>query len=344
MAAPGFCWACALFLLLANRSRAQMVDVNENGMSDVWEWIYGATDLDPNADTDGDGVINSLEALAGTDPFDSNSVPKISSMGYSVTNFSVTMSNAWGKFYQLQSVQIPGSTNWVNETNVIARSGTMSTLTAPADVVTKYFRISVADVDSDGDGVSDWEEYKLGLDPFSGANNGLLDFNGQLMGDYAYVTNKLASQNVVSISATDPITFQPDPLQSATDLGVFTVTRGGFPLNSITVGLALDGSGPGFATPGIDYFALPGSITLGAGVSSINLYVTPLANINLVAPVVVPLRLVAGTRYTLGPIGTNAGVLIYPSITASGTGLIGQYFTNANATFTRTSIISTRTI
>ncbi len=340
----GLLLGVCLVLLLANRGRAQMVDLNSNGMSDVWEWVYNANGIDPNADSDGDGVINKLEALAGTNPFDSNSVPKISFMTYSTTNFSVTVSNAWGKFYQLQSVQILGDTNWVNETNLIARSGTTSTLTVPANGTTKYFRISVADVDTDGDGVSDWEEYKLGLDPFSGMSNGLLDFNGQLMGDYAYVTNKLASQNVITISATDPITFQPDPGQNATDLGLFTVTRGGFPLNSITVGLALDGSGAGFATPGVDYLGLPSSVVLGVGVSSVNINVTPLANTNLVAPVVVPVRLLAGARYTLGSIGTNAGVLVYPSITASGTGLTGQYFTNANATFANTNNFNTNNL
>jgi len=340
----GLLLGACLTLLATGSGRAQMVDLNSNLMSDVWEWVYNANGVDPNADSDGDGVINKLEALAGTNPFDANSVPKISFAGYAATNFSVTLSNAWGKFYQLQSITNLGSTNWVNETNLIARSGTTSTLTVPADAATKYFRISVADVDTDGDGVSDWEEYKLGLDPFSGANNGLLDFNGQLLGDYAYVTNKLASQNVMSISAPDPVTYQPDPGQSATDLGVFTVTRGGFPLNSITVGLALNGSGAGFATPGVDYLGLPGSVVLGVGVSSVNLNVTPLANTNLVAPVVVPLRLVAGPKYTLGAIGTNAGVLIFPSITPDGTGLVGQYFTNANTTFSNTNNFNTNNL
>lgn len=340
----GLLLGVCFLLLVAHRSRAQMVDLNTNGMSDVWEWVYDAAGLDPNVDTDGDGVINRLEALAGTNPFDSNSVPKISFMNYSATNFSVTLSNAWGKFYQLQSVPILGGTNWVNETNTIARSGTLSTLFAAADGGTKYFRISVADVDSDSDGVNDWEEYKLGLDPFSGANNGLLDANGQLMSDYAYVTNKLASQNVISIRATDPTTVQPDPGQPATDLGVFTVTRGGFPLNAITVGLALNGSGAGFATPGVDYLGLPSSVTLGVGVSSVNLNVTPLANTNLVAPVVVPLRLVAGAKYTLDTIASNAGVLIYPTITANGTGVIGQYFTNASSTFSNTNNFNTNNL
>ena len=326
---------CVL-LLTANRSRAQMVDLNSNGMSDVWEWVYGAASLDPNVDTDGDGVINRLEALAGTNPFDANSVPNISSVNYSATNFSVTLLNAWGKLYQLQSVQILGSTNWVNETNVIARSGTTSTLFAPADATMKYFRISVADVDSDGDGVNDWEEYKLGLDPFNATSNGQLDGNGQPLGDYAYVVGKLASQNSVTISATDPIATQPDPGQNAADFGIFTITRGGFPLNSITVNFGLDGSGAGFATPGLDYLALAGSVTLGVGVSSVNITVTPLANTNLIAPVITTLKLLPGAKYTLGS-ATNASVLIYPSFTADGLGLVGQYFTNSSATYASTT-------
>ena len=237
-----------------------MIDLNGNGMSDVGEWMYGATGVDPNADSDGDGVINKLEAIAGTNPFDANSVPKISSMIYSNAAFSTTLSNAWGKMYKLQSVQNLGDTNWVDETNLIARSGSTSMLTAPADAASKYLRVVVADVDSGTNGMNDWEKYQIGLDPFNPASNGQLDGNGQPMSDYAYATNKLASQNVIAISATDPITTQPDPGQNATDLGVFTISRGGFPLNSITVNLGLAGSGNGFATPGVDYVALTNAI------------------------------------------------------------------------------------
>src|SRR5690242_12366095 len=52
---------------------AQKLDMNGNGISDVWEWKYNATGVATNVDSDGDGVPNFLEALAGTDPFDSNS-------------------------------------------------------------------------------------------------------------------------------------------------------------------------------------------------------------------------------------------------------------------------------
>src|SRR5437660_1667290 len=94
--------------LLPEIAQAQKIDLNANGMSDVWEQIYGAAGLDPNADTDGDGVPNRLEALAGTDPFDPTSFPKISLGAYVSNSFLVTVSCELGKRYELQSKQPQG--------------------------------------------------------------------------------------------------------------------------------------------------------------------------------------------------------------------------------------------
>ena len=74
-------------LLGMHRLAAQSVDANGNGMSDIWELIYGAGALDPDGDVDGDGVPNRLESFAGTNPFDPNSVPRIASSSYSRTNW-----------------------------------------------------------------------------------------------------------------------------------------------------------------------------------------------------------------------------------------------------------------
>src|SRR5881397_2300553 len=71
--------------------RAQKIDLNGNGMSDVWELLFGAAGLAPSADADGDGVSNALESLAGTDPFDSNSVPRLSFTTPSSTNFTLSL-------------------------------------------------------------------------------------------------------------------------------------------------------------------------------------------------------------------------------------------------------------
>src|SRR2546423_2471000 len=97
----------ALWLFLSGAAvlHAQKIDANANGMSDVWEWLYGARGLGAAGDADGDGVPNNLESIAGTDPFNSSSVPRISVAGHSPTNFTLSIPCALGKQYQLKSVQ-----------------------------------------------------------------------------------------------------------------------------------------------------------------------------------------------------------------------------------------------
>jgi hypothetical protein len=324
--------AAALATILAS---ARGIDLNGNGMSDIWELIYGAGGLDPNGDADGDGASNLLESIAGTNPFDPNSVPRISAMNQSGTNFTVSMPSALGKQYTLQSSQGLGPnnlSNWVTEASIIAQTGTVVTLSAPLGIAPKFFRIAISDVDTDGDGVSDWEEYKLGLDPNRPASNNQLDANGQPMGDYAYAVSKLASQNQVSITATDPTVVEPDLGQGPSNFGQFTVSRGGFPLNTITVNLSLAGPGPGYGTEGVDYFTLPRSVIIPAGSSSTTITLAPRANTSLLAPVVATLGLLPGPGYTVSGFN-NASVTIFPSQTPSGTGLTGYYYTNSSSTY-----------
>ena len=332
----GWLKAFVLFgFALALTARAQMIDLNGNGMSDVWEWVYGVYGINPTADADGDGMSNLQEAIAGTNPTNALSVVR-SSVVVSGTNVYVSLASALGKVYQLQSSSSPASTNWLVETNLQARTGTNITFIAPLSVVMKFYRVSVFDVDSDGDGINDWEEYPLGLDPANPFSNGQQDANGNALGDYAYVAAKLAQQNVITISATDPVTTKPDPGLSPTDLGAFTITRGGFPLNSITVNLGVGGAGAGVGVPGVDYVALPGLVTLAAGVSSQKITLTPLANMNSLAPVIATLQVSAGSGYTVGA-PSNASVVIYPSPTANGGGLMGHYYTNSSTSYTNSA-------
>jgi uncharacterized protein (DUF1800 family) len=320
-------------LFLGRAAFAQMLDLNGNGMSDIWEWVYGATNLNPTADADGDGYSNLQEAVAGTNPFDSNSVPKISLFSMSATNDNITMAAQLGKLYQLQSVTNLGTSNWLTETSTVVRTGTNFMFPSPANSAMKFYRVVISDVDSDGSGLNDWEKYQLGLDPSNVMSNAHEDFNGNAMSDYVYVTNLLAQQNVITIAATDPVATQPAPGSSATDSGIFTITRGGFPLDAITVNLGLGGPGISFATPGLDYTTLPTSVTLGVGVSSTSLNVTPLANTNLQTPALAQLLLLSGANYFVGS-QSNAAVVIYPSPAANGSGLLGQYFTNSSTTYT----------
>ena len=326
--------AALLLLPGAGQLRAEQIDQDGDGISDIWALLYGASGLDPSGDADGDGVSNLGEAIAGTDPFDPNSVPRISAGALFGTNFTASMSCQLGKRYQLQSLD-PSSgswSNWTAETEIVARSGSAVTLTAPASSGAKLYRIAISDVDSDGDGVNDWEEIKIGLDPANPSSNGQLDQNGQPLGDYAYAVGKLASQNTITITATDPTANQPDPGQSPINLGLLTVTRGGFALNNLAVNLDLGAPGPGMAIEGVDHAVLPRSIYFSAGASSQSVTVTPLANTNLAVPVIATVKLLSGADYRLGS-AKSASVVIYPSATPGGTGLTGQYFTNSSATY-----------
>jgi len=297
----------ALFVPLTGWS--QSVDLNGNGMSDIWELTYGATGLAATGDADHDGVSNQLESLAGTDPFDPASAPRVY-VSASGTNLTISMSGALGKRYELQSI-VPSSgpwTNWVSETNYVLRSGSVASFFYLSSPVTKFFRISISDVDTDGDGVNDWEEYKVGLDPMKPTSNGQLNINGQPLTDYEYVTSTLASQNVVTISAPDPAANQPDPGQSALNVGQIVVSRGGFPLNAITVNLTVNNPGIGLATEGVDFSDLPRTLFFPAGVSSQTININPLPNTNLSGAVVATVQALAGTGYTLGAPRSGSGM------------------------------------
>src|SRR5215471_10108391 len=78
-----------------------MVDLNHDGMSDIWVGMYRPfLGLDPNADPDHDGFSNLQESIAGTNPFDSSSYPRITAFTSTPTNFSLTFPCTPGKVYQ----------------------------------------------------------------------------------------------------------------------------------------------------------------------------------------------------------------------------------------------------
>ncbi len=328
--------ATAVLFFITRPVSAQMVDLNHNGISDIWEYLYNAYGISTNADTDDDGYSNLQEAIAGTDPYNSNSYPHIAGIAFLSTNISVTVPCALGKLYQLQSVATLNSTNWQVETNLEATSGTNITLTVSTMASTKFYRIGISDMSSDGVGLNDWEAYQLGLDPMNPYSNGQQDSNGNALNDYQYVTNLLAAQNVITISATDLTATQPDPGQNVTATGQFTVTRGGFPLGTITVNLGLGGPGTGYGTAGVDYIALPTSVILSNGVGSQAITLTPMANTNQIAPVLAQLLLKPGFHYTVGS-QSNAAVIIYPSMTANGGGSLGQYYANSSTNYSSTA-------
>ena len=68
------------------------------------------------------------------------------------------------------------------------------------------------------------------------------------------------------------------------------------------------------------------------GVSSKTITLMPVANPNRQTPAVAQLNVLPGAGYTVGAFNT-ASITIYPSQTPAGTGLTGNYYTNASATY-----------
>ncbi len=182
------------FWILASEVSNALIDTNNNGFSDLWEKLYNNGQLFPNtfdplADPDGDGWSNAQEATAGTDPF--NATPPSGFLLPDVTHraatyitdgngdpvlqtpdgFVVHWSGEIGKQYKLQCSPdlTPGSWFSVDDP-ITAFNPEMEIGITPlhpdgSRPTALFWRTAVNDVDSDGDGFTDYEEYLLGTDP-----------------------------------------------------------------------------------------------------------------------------------------------------------------------------------
>jgi glycosidase len=96
--------------------------------------------LDPNGDYDGDGMSNSAEDLAGTNPLDANSVLRILSLA---NGNLLTWSSISSKTYCVQATANL-TTNFVPISGVItATAPTTTYLDTPATNAQKFYRISI---------------------------------------------------------------------------------------------------------------------------------------------------------------------------------------------------------
>ncbi len=172
----------AVHLLLLAPIHA-VLDVNVNGMSDLWERQHNSGDLFPNtflgtADPDTDGWTNATESIAGTNPHRANPPDGIIATTIAPTTtfgaFTLTWPTIAGKNYRLQAST--NLINWLNVGNPIIGTTPSHTLGISAiqpdtTVPPKLFwRIVASDIDTDTDGLTNAEEVRLGLDPANAMN------------------------------------------------------------------------------------------------------------------------------------------------------------------------------
>lgn len=171
------------------------LDTNANGMSDVWERHFHNGQLfdpenpahHPEADPDADGWSNLQEATAGTDPFSGK--PPYGIVPTHMTRLVDVAIISWdtlpGKHYTLTTSPDLTAESWITVGDPIAGDGQPAalgiTLTdTDGEVPAKLFwRVNIEDpqTDSDGDGLTDYEEYLLGSNPFDAhtTNTGIPD-------------------------------------------------------------------------------------------------------------------------------------------------------------------------
>lgn len=284
------------------RSAEAIVDLNGNGLSDVWEQYFQAAGLNPTADTDGDGQSNLAESRAGTNPFDATSLFTVTQVSVASGNVSLKWTSSAGQRYQVQTTANLVTPTWQDLGTPFV--GTGAVMTASFGLSNgeqqKYFRIAVSSLDSDSDGVTDWEEIIAGLDPNS-AHTG-----GGTLDDLTRLTNALqATTDTITIVASDPYATR-----LGSDTGAFTVTRAG-KLDAVTVSYSVSGT----AVPANDYLPLSGNVTLPFGANAAIVLVTPNAGAapSTVARTIIS-TLTASPQYTIGSpatatvsIGAEAG-------------------------------------
>ena len=288
------------------------LDLNGDTIPDIWALRYQAEALDPAADSDGDGASNASESLAGTDPLAAGAVFRISSINNEASVVYLSFPTLPGKRYQVQENVSLADPTWGNTGTVYSGTGGEVETTIAAAGTARFFRVYVQDVDTDNDGVTDYEEILAGFNPNSPTSfgaSGLTDKEALL------AALNPATVNTVSVQAADDAATEPSPV----DTGLFVITRSG-KLTPLTVNVTVAGS----AVEGSDYAAISRSVTLPFGVNTTAVTITPLTDTLIESPESVIAAIAPGSDYT--PSTQSAAVLIHDRTAANGTGLSARYW------------------
>lgn len=275
-----------VFLLaIAFGAQGAGLDRNANGLDDVWELLYGP--LQPGRDEDGDGYTNQQESAAGTNPFDSSSRPPLLEIRpFHPSLLHLDWASAPGKRYELISRQTLETGAWTTNLAGVADGPSMGATLSSTHVAAEFYGLQVSDVDSDGDGLLDWEERVLGFDP-STPRTGRSDVT-----DLARATNGMNAPIVVTVGALDTLMSErwPDP-------GLVAVRRSGG-LKPLTVTLAFGGT----ATLGQDYLTSTGpAVHFPAGIREVWVELQPIGDANdAESTETITVALQPGAGYTLG--------------------------------------------
>jgi uncharacterized protein (DUF1800 family) len=289
------------FLLLGSVSglRAE-VDLNGNGMSDVWEDVHQARLLVAENDSDGDGQTNGFESAAGTNPRDPGSRFQTSTFRYEGADVRVGWTAQLGKSYRVLMSLNLSAWSPVSEYQVAGMVDMEAVLTGLANgSANRFFKVQVKDVDTDNDGVSDWEERQL-----PGFNPALAQSAQAGVNDLTTLTQMLSGEaNTVAITAPVATAVEKEAVD-----GVFRIARTGG-LHAVSVKFSRSGNANAqrASATTADYTLrdasgaiLAGEIQIPFGVASVDVVVRPAADTLIETPETLTLTLAADASYHVG--------------------------------------------
>lgn len=261
------------------------VDQNANQQSDIWEIAYGVSALSPTADADGDSFTNAAESLAGTNPLDGADFPKSGLTPGISGQMQLSWQSQPGKHYQLFGSPDLNPTNFMLLGSYTGDGAPMSDFISTLGQ-SRFFRLATDDLDSDSDGVSDWEEHQIGFNP-------LLDHTDRNdVADLTRVQNTLNATSTITVGLIDG-----DMREDWPDKGVIAIRRSGG-LKPLTINLTFTGS----ATRDTDYTASNAGlqINLPFGARETWVELTPLNDTEVEGIENIVVTATAGAGYTLG--------------------------------------------
>ncbi len=288
---PLFVCATVLPIVFPPGPARAALDLDNNQLSDVWETTHGIAGLGLAAgeDSDGDGFSNFQESIAGTDPTHPLSQPRLELHVVPDTGILTPLwSTLRGKHYELRAAD--DLTAPVDEwETLVATAGTgadhaFETVLSPA-VPRRFFRLQVADADTDGDGLTDWEEAVLNFDSASAHTE------RYATPDASRVAAAWNLPSMIAVAVLDGTTSErwPDP-------AVVAIRRTGG-LKPLDISFALAGT----ATAGVDYApSHHNAVHLPAGAREAWIAFTPVADTDDAEPTeTIVLTILPSAGYTI---------------------------------------------
>lgn len=151
------------------------IDLNGNGMSDVWEQKFAVPSTAAAAHYDGDGFTNQQESLLGTDPRDRFSRANLE-MIFDEENgdLRLRIDTEIGKLYEVETSF--DLLTWTIVASAIPGTGNprdVITTLPPEAVERAFFRYRLTgETDADGDGLTGWEEHELNTSDINDDSDG----------------------------------------------------------------------------------------------------------------------------------------------------------------------------